>query len=62
MSKLIIVHEYPKGREMVLNSDQFEYARVRETPNTRTEVRMMNGELHYLQESLDILIGLSQSR
>jgi hypothetical protein len=59
MAKFIIVHEHPKGQEILLNSDQIEYANVMELKSgTRTEVRMTNGNLHHLQESLDVLFGL----
>jgi hypothetical protein len=59
MAKLVVVHEHPKGREILLNSELIEYANVMELKSgTRTEVRMTNGNFHHLQESLEDLFRL----
>jgi hypothetical protein len=59
MAKLILVHEFPKGQEILLNADQIEIARTLETQSgTRSEIRMTNEKLHHVRETLDDLIGL----
>ena len=63
MAHLISVHEFPKGKEILLNADQIEYAGKLETQSgTRTEVRMVNEKLHHLRETLDELTRLCVGR
>jgi hypothetical protein len=64
MAHLITVHEYPKGKEFLLNSDHIESASVVESPSgTRSAVRIVGGEKTYhLQESLDDLTRLCLPR
>ncbi len=61
MAKLILVHESPRGRQILLNFEQIEYAHIMQLQSGSagvTEVRMTNDHIHHLQESLDDLIGL----
>jgi hypothetical protein len=62
MVKIIMVHESSKGREILLNADQIEYAQAMEAQRgTRTEVRMTNEKLHHLQESLEDVFALCRA-
>lgn len=60
MPKLIIVRQSPTGEEILLNFDQIECARVVQAQGTTVEVKMTNGHVHHLRETLDELIHLSE--
>jgi len=60
MAKLILLGDTRLKKNIVLNADQIEYAYRKDLPKGDvTEIRMMNGELHHVEETPDQILGLS---
>ncbi len=60
MAKLIMLSDTRLKKTILLNADHIEYAYRKEIPRGQfTEIRMMNGELHHVEEEPDQILGLS---